>query len=77
LNNYPKELAHKQVITKFQGSSKHELNSELNTNAWPLRYNISIIAAITKGSHICSHQRIGDHCKKENHTRRQTQARRV
>jgi len=26
---------------------------------------------------IYSHQGIGDHCKKENHTRRQTQAKRV
>jgi len=42
-----------------------------------LRCSIPIVTAITRSSHICSHQGIGDHCKKENHTRRQTQARRV
>jgi len=50
--------------------SKHELNSELNVKAGPQRCNIFIITTITRGSHICSYQGIGDHCKKENHTRR-------
>jgi len=42
-----------------------------------LSSSVPIVTVITRGSHICSHQGIGDHCKKENHTRRQTQAKRV
>jgi len=42
-----------------------------------LSCSIPIVTAITRGFHICSHQGIDDHCKKKNHTRRQTQAKRV
>jgi len=30
-----------------------------------LSYNIPIVTMITRDFHIFSHQRIGDHCKKE------------
>jgi len=42
-----------------------------------LSCNVPIVTTITRDSHICSHQGIGDDCKKKNHTRRKTQANRV
>jgi len=56
VHRYPKELAHKQGITKLHKSSKHELNSELNVHTRPLCCSIPIVTVIIRGFHICSHQ---------------------
>jgi len=37
-----------------------------------LSCSVPIVTTITRSFHICSNQGIDDHCKKENHTRRQT-----
>jgi len=42
-----------------------------------LSCSIPVVTTITKGSYICSYKGIGDHCKKENNTRRHTQAEKV
>jgi len=54
---------------------QHELNNEPNSNSWRIKLQCPIITTIAKGSHICSHQGIGDHWKKENYKKTNTSKR--
>jgi len=60
-----KELAHKQGITKQQGSSNVSSVVSPTSTRDQLCCSIPIVIAITRGSHIFSHRGINDHCKKE------------
>jgi len=71
-NRCPKACSQSKRLQYNKGPS----NMSPTSTHDQLSYNIPIVTTITKGSYICSHQGIDNHCRKENHTR-QTQARRV